>query len=64
MYPVAGCIVTDDLEDSVKKENDKTYKLIEAKYGKDWQRAFDEEIELEYKIERQMYPPRDAPSLQ
>ena len=54
LYGVAGCIVTDELQDSVKKENEKTYKLIEAKYGKDWEKQFYTEIEDEYKIEAQI----------
>lgn len=50
-YGVAGCVVSQELEDSVAKENDKTYKLIEAEYGKTWEEQFYKEIEDEYKIE-------------
>ena len=53
-YVVAGCLVTEEFEDSVKKENDKINKLIEAEYCKDWQKKFYAEIEEEYKIERQV----------
>ncbi|MBI5373014.1 MAG: hypothetical protein HZA79_13410 [Sphingobacteriales bacterium] len=54
IYSVAGCIVTQQLEDSVKRENDKTYKLIENEYGKGWENKFDAEVENEYKIEAQI----------
>lgn len=50
-YQVAGCVVTNELEDCVQKENEKTYQLIEARYGKDWKKAFEEEIANEYRIE-------------
>jgi len=53
-YPVAGCIIDRKLEDSVKKENDKIYKLIEIEYGKDWEDKFFAEVEEEYKIEAQI----------
>ena len=53
-YAVAGCIVTEEVQDSVKRENEKTYKLIEAAYGKNWEEKFDAEIETEYKIEAQI----------
>lgn len=53
-YGVAGCVVTEELEDSVKQENDKVRKLIEAKYGANWEDKFYEQIEEEYKIETQI----------
>jgi hypothetical protein len=51
IYPVAGCVVGSELEDSVKRENDKVYKLIEKDYGKDWEAKFDLEVEGEYQLE-------------
>lgn len=53
-YGVTGCIITKELEDSVKKENEKTEKLIEAEYGKTWEERFNKEIEEEHKIETQI----------
>jgi hypothetical protein len=53
-HAVAGCMVNQGLEDSVKKENDKVEKLIETKYGKNWWKKFDTEIEAEYNIETQI----------
>ena len=50
-YAVAGCIVTEELQDSVRKENEKTHKLLEATYGKNWEEKFDAEVEAEYEIE-------------
>jgi len=54
IYPVAACIVPQELEDSVKKENDKIYKLIQKEYGKEWEKKFDAEVEEEYTIEAQI----------
>jgi hypothetical protein len=48
---VAGCIVNKDLMDSIKHVNEKSYKLIEAKYGKSWEDRFESEVEAEYNIE-------------
>lgn len=53
-YGVAGCVIDDELEDSVKQENDKIYRLIEAEYGKGWENKFYEEVEEEYKVETQI----------
>lgn len=53
-YFVAGCVVTQELADSVKRENENVLKLIEAAYGSNWKDKFDEEVEEEYKIEVQI----------
>jgi hypothetical protein len=37
-YPVASCIVSKELMDSVAIENKKAYKIIEKRLGKDWQK--------------------------
>ena len=48
---VSGCIVTEELVDSVKKENKKTYTLLSSKYGADWETKFTDDVETEYQIE-------------
>lgn len=51
-YPVAGCVVTEELEDSVKTYNDPIYKLIEKKYGTNWFEKFEKEVEEEFEKEK------------
>lgn len=48
-YAVAGCLVTKDLIDSVKTNNDHVNKLIEKKYGANWQEKFEKEVNDEFK---------------
>jgi hypothetical protein len=38
-YPL-GCVVTKQLMDSVEKENNITYKILEKRYGKNWRNNF------------------------
>jgi hypothetical protein len=51
-YAVAGCVVTEELEDSVKINNDKINKLIENKYGANWRDKFENEVDEEFKREK------------
>ena len=51
---VAGCMVTEQLVDSVKKHNEITYSQIIDKYGKDWETRFDNEVEKELQVQRQI----------
>lgn len=48
---VAGCDVSEAIEDSIQKENLKAEELISKKYGKDWRTKFNSEIEDEFKLE-------------
>ena len=52
---VAGCMVTPQFVDSVKKENDATYAILEKRLGKNWKKRFDKEVEkvkeIQYRIE-------------
>lgn len=52
-YAVAGCLVTKDLIDSVKTNNDHVNKLIEKKYGANWQEKFEKEVNTEFKKEKE-----------
>jgi hypothetical protein len=47
-YAVAGCVVTRGLEDSVEKENKPAYTAIEKKYGKDFWKKFNREVDEEF----------------
>jgi len=54
-FTVAGCIVTQQLMDSINKENDATYAILEKQLGKNWEKRFDNEVEkvkkIQYRIE-------------
>jgi len=45
---IGGCKVDDKITATAKANNDKVYPLIEAKYGKDWIKKFNQEVEEEY----------------
>ena len=46
-FGVAGCVVTQDLIDSVTKHNKEVEAIIGNKYGKSWQTTFEKEVEEE-----------------
>ncbi|MGO4710810.1 hypothetical protein AB4Y90_17230, partial [Chryseobacterium sp. 2TAF14] len=39
------CVVTDELLDSIKTENDKTKLALEKRFGKDWKVKYNQEFE-------------------
>jgi len=41
---VAGCVVTEELIDSVRTENNKTELALEQQYGKDWKNRYEEDL--------------------
>ncbi|MEZ4828711.1 MAG: hypothetical protein R3C61_20865 [Bacteroidia bacterium] len=49
---VADCIVPDQLIDSVKNHNEKTYSKIIDKYGKNWETHFGKEVERELLVQK------------
>jgi hypothetical protein len=49
---VAGCIVTEELVDSVNTINERVNKNIENKYGKNWNDKFEKEIAEEFEKEK------------
>lgn len=49
---VGGCKVSEEIVATAKANNDKVYPLIEAKYGKDWITTFNQEVDKEYKRQR------------
>jgi hypothetical protein len=53
-YAVAGCVVTQELEDSVDKHNKTIEPLIEKKYGKNWRDKFYKEVDAEFETEKKV----------
>ncbi|MEO8405928.1 MAG: hypothetical protein ABI480_15080 [Chitinophagaceae bacterium] len=51
---VAGCIVTQELENMVEEQNRSVEPLIAKKYGKDWKDKFYKEVEAEFEIEKKV----------
>ncbi len=49
---VGGCEVTQEIIDSVKTNNDRVNRLIEKKYGQNWQEEIKKEIDKEYEKEK------------
>ena len=47
VIPVAGCIVTSEITDSVERHNNIVIQRMENQYGKDWKKEFDKSIEAE-----------------
>ncbi|WP_131701461.1 hypothetical protein [Chryseobacterium sp. FH2] len=44
-HSVSGCLIDQKLMDSVESENKKTYAEIEKKYGKDWRKKYNKDID-------------------
>src|SRR5688572_30391424 len=53
-YGVAGCVITQEFEDSVEKENKPVYAAIEKKYGKDFWKRFEKEVDKEFVKEQEV----------
>lgn len=53
-FSIAGCVVSKELEDSVEQQNRKVKPLIEKKFGKDWYKRFDKEVDAEFEIEKKV----------
>lgn len=49
---VAGCLVSQELIDSVKKHNEIVDRKLEIKYGKNWEVKFYQEVDIEFKKEQ------------
>lgn len=50
-YPVAGCLVTDKLRDSVTKENESSNRILTNKYGANWRAQFNDIVRKEFECE-------------
>ena len=48
--PLAGCLVTDELVDSVAIFNQNTFEKLKARYGEDWKVRYDSEIDSAYQL--------------
>ena len=44
-YPVAGCVVEPGLSDSVYRENQRVMNILAQRYGADWEKRFDKQVE-------------------
>lgn len=53
-YGVAGCIVSEHLLDSVNKENERVYKILEQRFGKDWLLTFATEVDTMERLQAQV----------
>ena len=53
-YAVAGCVVTQELLDSVERENNITFKLLEQKLGHDWETRFEKEVDRMQQIQNEV----------
>lgn len=42
---VAGCVVTQELMDSVRAENEKTRMALQNRYGKNWKEKYDKDLQ-------------------
>lgn len=52
--PVAGCVVTPELRDSVFKENNITYSILEQKFGQGWRSRFEVEVDTMYQWQKEV----------
>lgn len=53
-YAVAGCIITQELSDSVKQHNMTVERLIVKKHGKNWRDKFYKEVDAEFETEKKV----------
>jgi hypothetical protein len=51
-YSVAGCVISDQLVDSVEKHNEIIGKRLSKAYGANWQAGFDKEVAEELRKEK------------
>lgn len=53
-FPVAGCIVSHDLMDSVRTENRRVTADIVNRYGTDWEVRYDADVQREFEREKEI----------
>ena len=53
-YAVAGCIVTQELLDSVEMKNNTTFKILDQELGPDWQIRFEKEVDTMQQLQREV----------
>ncbi len=53
-FPVAGCVVSEHLLDSVNKENKKVYEILEKKFGKNWRLTFAAQVDTMKNLQKQV----------
>lgn len=64
-FAVAGCIVSNELMDSVRMENRGVAAAIESRYGTDWEVRFDADVQREFEREQEIVAKIEAlPAIQ
>lgn len=64
-FAVAGCIVSKELVDSVRTENQRVTADIVSRYGTDWEVRFDADVEREFEREKEIVAKIEAlPTIQ
>ncbi|MCD2424925.1 hypothetical protein LQ567_19230 [Niabella pedocola] len=53
-YPVGDCTTPQEIADSAEKHNTAVKALIAKKYGRQWNKRFDEEVNAEFARQRQI----------
>jgi hypothetical protein len=53
-YRVAGCVMSRRLLDSVIRENERTYKKLDARFGMNWGRLFDARVDTMYELQMEV----------
>ncbi|MET0300697.1 MAG: hypothetical protein ABW036_13075 [Flavitalea sp.] len=52
-YAVAGCVVTEQLVDSVRKENEKVSMKIAVMHGINWKEQFEKDVQVQLEINKE-----------
>lgn len=51
-HTIAGCVVTEQLADSIKDHNQQVNNLLMGRYGKDWRKRYKTEVKQEHEAEQ------------
>jgi hypothetical protein len=46
---IAGCVINEEMMDTVRPHNERIDKKLALRHGKNWRKKFDREVEAEYK---------------
>lgn len=53
-FAVAGCIISEKLSDSVRKENKRVYEILERRFGNNWRPTFAAEVDTMQQLQQQV----------
>ncbi|MCF3110897.1 hypothetical protein LL912_19080 [Niabella sp. CC-SYL272] len=59
-YPVGDCSTPQEIADSAEKHNTAIKALIAKKYGRQWSKRFDEEVDAEFAVQQKIAPLIDS----